>query len=153
MEEHQVVEGGEVSRALYVADASVFASIIVKDEFHERATDFVRRYSGRLATLDLAVVEVANALWRHAWLLGRIPGDRYEKLSRNIKPLVLGAARLYPAAEFLEAASSAAYEYSITVYDALYVALAQHLECRLASFDGELKRRLENAGVIIVEAP
>lgn len=142
-----------MSRALYVADASVFASIVVKDEFYERAVGFVRKYSGRLATLDLAVVEVANALWRHARLLGRIPGDRYEVLSRSVKPLVQGAAKLYPAADFLEAASSAAYEYSITVYDALYVALAQHLECKLASFDEELRKRLESRGVVIAEAP
>ena len=49
----------------YVVDSSVFASIMVKDEFYGRALDFVRRFQGKVATVDLAVVEVANVLWKH----------------------------------------------------------------------------------------
>ncbi|MEM0023535.1 MAG: type II toxin-antitoxin system VapC family toxin [Thermofilaceae archaeon] len=140
-----------MSETLYVVDASVYASILVKDEFYERAVNFVREYAGRLATLDLAVLEAANALWRHTCLLRRIPLDRYEALARYLKPLVYGSARLYASLDLLESAVRIASDFSITVYDALYVALAQKLGCKLASFDEELKKRLEGFGVRIVE--
>jgi len=58
---------------MYVVDSSIFASIVVKDEFYERARRFLTQHSGReLATIDIAFVEVANTLWKHVYVLKRI---------------------------------------------------------------------------------
>lgn len=142
-----------MSWILYVLDACVYASVLVGDEFYERSVKVIRENAGRLATLDLAILEAANVLWRHSCLLKRIPPDRYEALARYVRPLVYGSSRVYAAVDYLESALNIASRYSITVYDALYVALAQKLGCKLASFDGELKRKLEEHGVRIVKAP
>ncbi len=138
----------------YVADSSVFASIIIKDEFHGRASRFLRRYSGMLATLDLAFVEVANALWRHVYLLKRIPEDSYPTLRDSIRPLIANAvSRICKAGEILEEALDNAVKLGITVYDSLYVTLALSEKCRLASFDVRLKKRLREEGLDIVVIP
>jgi len=137
----------------YVVDASVFASIVVGDEFRERARAFVERFSGRLLTLNLALVEVGSALWRHVYLLRRIPEDRYARLRDSIRPLVYGAAEVRPAEDLLEGALDNAGRLGITVYDSLYVTLALREGCKLASFDEVLRRRLEAAGLDLVVVP
>jgi predicted nucleic acid-binding protein len=140
-------------RAAYVADSSIFASIIVKDEFHGRALDFVRRHQGRIATLDLALVEVANTLWKHVHLLKRIPEDAYAVLRGAVKPLVYSAARVLRADELLEDALDNAVKLGITVYDSLYVTLALREGCELATFDDKLRKQLLARGLDIAVAP
>ena len=140
-------------RAAYVADSSIFASIIVKDEFHGRALDFVRRHQGRIATLDRALVEVANTLWKHVHLLGRIPESAYAVLRGAVKPLVYSAARVLRADELLEDALDNAVKLGITVYDSLYVTLALHEGCELATFDDKLRKQLLARGLDIAVAP
>jgi predicted nucleic acid-binding protein len=140
-------------RTAYVADSSIFASIIVKDEFHGRALDFVRRYQGRIATLDLALVEVANTLWKHVHLLRRIPESAYAVLRGAVKPLVYSAARVLRADELLEDALDNAVKLGITVYDSLYVTLALREGCELATFDDKLRKQLLARGLDIAVAP
>lgn len=140
-------------RAAYVADSSVFASIIVRDEFYGRALGFVRKFQGRIATLDFAVVEVANALWKHAHLLKRIPEDAYAALKGAIKPLVYSAARVFRSDELLEDALDSAVRLEITVYDSLYVTLALREGCKLATFDDKLRGQLAARGLSIAVAP
>ena len=137
----------------YVADSSIFASIVVKDEFYERAKAFVKRFSGSIATLDFALIEVASALWRHSHLLRRVPEERYAQLRGSIKPLIYGAAKVYRAENLVEEALDNAVKLGVTVYDSLYVTLALQERCKLASFDEELRKRLEKAGLKIAVPP
>jgi len=137
----------------YVADSSVFASILVKDEFYGRALDFVRRFQGRIFTLDFAVVEVANALWKHVHLMKRIPRDRYAALRDAVKPLVYSAARVFKAGELLKDALDNAVGLEITVYDSLYVTLALREGCKLATFDEKLRAQLTAEGLDVAAMP
>jgi len=137
----------------YVADSSVFASILVKDEFYGRALDFVRRFQGRIFTLDFAVVEVANALWKHVHLMKRIPRDRYAALRDAVKPLVYSAARVFKAGELLKDALDNAVGLEITVYDSLYVTLALREGCKLATFDEKLRAQLTAKGLDVAAMP
>ncbi|MDK2464060.1 MAG: type II toxin-antitoxin system VapC family toxin [Candidatus Korarchaeota archaeon] len=59
---------------MYVVDALVFSSLMIKDEFFERAESFLISHGrSELVTVDLAFVETANVLWKHARVLKRIP--------------------------------------------------------------------------------
>jgi len=137
----------------YVVDSSVFASILVKDEFYERAKIFVERFSGSVLTLNLALVEVANALWRHVYLLKRIPEDRYARLRDKIRPLIYASADVQPAESLVEEALDNAKRFGITIYDSLFVTLALKEGGRLVSFDEKLRKRIEEAGSNIVVVP
>jgi len=49
---------------MLVLDSSIYASIIVKDEFYEACKELVRQ---RSATLDLSFDESANVIWKHIY--------------------------------------------------------------------------------------
>ena len=62
---------------MYVVDSSIFASIVVKDEFYERVRRFLTWLSGcKLIAIGIAFVEVANTLWKHDYVLKTIPMGR-----------------------------------------------------------------------------
>ena len=140
---------------VYVVDSSIFASIIVKDEFYDRALRFIKEnFRLGLITIDIAMVEVTNTLWKHAYLLGGIPKSSYTTLRDSIKSLIINATTdIYRSEDGIEEAMDNALRFGITVYDSLYVTLALRRDCRLASFDEELRRKLEDAGLNIVMTP
>ena len=140
---------------MFVVDSSVYASILVKDEYYERARSFLIGHSkSNLVTVATAYVEVANTLWKHTYLLKRIPESSYKELRKTIIPLITAsAAKVYDPLELLEYALNTAAEYQVTVYDALFVALVLKLGYRLASFDEKLKKRLESRNLGIIYTP
>jgi len=127
---------------MYVVDASVYASIIVKDQFSQKSRKFLEENIGSLLTLDLAIVETANALWKHTFLLKRIPEPTSRKLAKNINPLIENTSKVYPSKNLIEDALQIAFRYGITVYDALYLALAFSMNCPLITLDKSLSKKL-----------
>ena len=140
---------------MFVVDSSVYASILVKDEYYVRARRFLLEHSrDELATVAIAYVEVANTLWKHTYVLRRISEKLYGELKSAIVPLIENStSKIYEPLELLDEALNTAARHGITVYDALFVALALKLNYRLASFDKKLKRRLEAERLNIVYEP
>ena len=140
---------------MFVVDASLFASIIVKDEFYERAKRFLFEHLGfDLVTVDLAFIEAANVLWKHALIHGRIPRNACEGLAVRLGELIRNScSKIYCACEFLSEALGRALDFGITVYDAVYVVLALKHNCKIASFDERLKSKLEEKGLDIICFP
>jgi len=139
----------------FLVDSSVFASIIVRDEHYERAKKFL--FSGvdaELATVDLAFVEVANTLWKHTYMLNRIPADAFHVLADAVESLIRSSTkRIYSSAEYLGEALDNALRFGITVYDAVYVTAALKHGCRLATFDEKLDKILKSRGLDITYIP
>ncbi|ABM81175.1 type II toxin-antitoxin system VapC family toxin [Hyperthermus butylicus] len=140
---------------MFVVDSSVYASILVRDEYYERARSFIMKHGKyELVTVATAYVEVANTLWKHTYLLRRIPEDSYRELRKAIVPLITASVtRIYEPTELLDEALDAAAEYQITVYDSLFVALALKTGAKLAGFDQKLRETLEAKGLKIVYTP
>lgn len=140
---------------MFVVDASLFASIIVKDEFYEVAKRFLFEHLGfDLVTVDLAFIEAANVLWKHVFIHGRIPRSACEGLAVRLGELVRSScSKIYCACEFLSEALGRALDLGITVYDAVYVVLALKHNCKIASFDERLKSKLEEKGLDIIHVP
>lgn len=131
-----------------VLDSSIFASILIKDEFYEDAISFVKKHLKREnITIELSFVEVANTLWKHTYILKRIPKDKYEILRDSIKPLISNVAHIHTYIEILEEAIDNAVHLGISVYDSLYVTLALSKKCKLISFDERLKGILADKGL------
>lgn len=92
---------------------------------------------------DFMLLEVANVLWAKArrGVLSRAEADAaFEALAGF--PLVLT-----PLAELTRPARSLAFALDLTVYDALYAALAQQLDCPLATADAALARAMTAAAL------
>jgi len=140
---------------MYVVDSSIFASIIVKDEFHHKAKIFLKlNRKTDLITVDQAFIESANALWKHVYLLKRIPMEKYPTLRKMIIPLITNSvAEIYSSRDLLEDAIDFAIDYGITIYDAVFAILALNNKCKVASFDEKLRDTLKMKNLDIVYIP
>ena len=103
------------------------------DEAGQRARREVRT-AGELAAPDLADVETVAVL-RKRWLTGTISDDRFETAVRDLQDLPV---ERYPALQFLRRAFG--LRANMTAYDAMYVALAESLDCELWTADARLAK-------------
>jgi len=125
-----------------VIDASVLAKYVLLEPGWERIEELLLK---DVVSLDYALAEVSNALWKHHVLYGRISREEFEK-----RVLVVDAVPnvvvLESGLQYLHHARSIALEHRITVYDALYVAQALKYG-KLATSDEEQGKIAERLGV------
>lgn len=88
-----------------------------------------------ILTVDLAVYETANSIWRHQRLLKDLKdGLPYLSILRGL--IESGRIRIiHPGESLLEKAYSLAAKRRRPVYDTIFVALALELGSELATFD------------------
>ncbi len=127
---------------MIVADSSVFASVVVKDEFYEVCRKYLTE---RKVTLDLAFAEAANVLWKHV-KMGRIPVGEVSRRAELLMRLI-NTAKVFRVEEVLLDAVELAVDCDVTIYDALFVALAEKLGARLVTTDAKLCERLKGTNL------
>jgi predicted nucleic acid-binding protein len=89
-----------------------------------------------LATADLCLVELANAL------RFRKPTPTAAEIGQAVRSVLsLDVRTVTPSPELIESATRLAFERQLTVYDALFVALAADLGYELVTADNELVAR------------
>lgn len=98
---------------------------------------------GVLHAPDFILVEVANVIWSKVRrrLLTRAEADTAYDAITAVPYLRT------PLAELILPARSLAFALDVTVYDALYVALAQRWNCPLATADRKLAAAMEAGGL------
>lgn len=115
-----------------VIDASVLANALADEaEAGERARDALR-HADALFAPDLIDVETA-AVFRKHWRMGTLSSGRYRDSLRSLRDLSLERV---PSLHLLERG----YELreNVSSYDAVYVALAEVLECEFLTGDRRL---------------
>ncbi len=122
---------------MLVIDSSVFASVIVKDEFYEECKEYLLEDK---ATVDIAFAEAGNVLWKHV-RMGRIAKEEVEKRVNLLKALIR-SSKVYGSDELLLNSMRLAVNLGITLYDALFLSLAIQLDTRLVTTDRKLYERL-----------
>jgi predicted nucleic acid-binding protein len=120
-----------------VADASVFVKVLLKEPGWENI-----RLDSDTATLDYALVEGMNAIWKAV---------RRKELSLEqgkIKITVLktlgSSLAIFEAGNFFERGLEIALKENITIYDAPYIALAEALNAELHTADERQYRAAQN---------
>ena len=132
-----------------VVDASVAVKWFVVEADSDRALELARLAARRTVTLhapDIWVSECANAIWKVAVKLRHM--DR-RAAHDAVTQLVTVPIRDAASRALLPRAYAIAVEWTITVYDALYLALAQALETQVVTADRALLRRM--AGTSLAE--
>lgn len=122
-----------------VVDASAALKWLIEEEGSAAARDLLDREV--LHAPDFMLLEVANVLWakaRRGVLLRAEADTAFQALAAV--PIVL-----MPLAELIRPARTLAFALDLTVYDAVYAALAQQLDCPLATADEKLAQAMATA--------
>lgn len=124
-----------------VVDASAALKWVLEDESSPVALELLDR--DVLHAPDFLLLEAANVLWTKVrrGALSRPDADAAFQTLAAV-PMVLT-----PLAELIPPARSLAFALDLTVYDAVYAALAQQLACPLATADAALARAMTAAAL------
>ncbi len=130
----------------YVVDASVLVKWFMEEEDRDRALSLRELHtSGRssLFVSELTFLEILNAL-RYAPRANEEDGAEalhaLENLHLQIKPVDF---------DLLRKANPIAWAYKITIYDALYVALAEQLGYPLITSDEAMVKKLKGHSIVV----
>ena len=127
-----------------VIDSSSLIKFFSREEGWEKVAEVMRE---GVATLDLAVKEVANALWKK--ILGNeISYDTAQVIIRDLAEEK--AIPLISQDKLLAQALALAVNEKITVYDALFIAAAKELKTELVTSDTKQMEVAVRNGVKVV---
>src|SRR5687767_4412787 len=109
-----------------VVDSSVVAKWILPEHDSADALKFLSdtaTQGGLIVVLDLALIEVANAIWRrvHRKLIDMVHGEHL------LDELIRIPVQIQPAAQLLKSAFAIAANFDRSIYDALFVAACDEL--------------------------
>ena len=122
----------------FVVDASVAIKWYLPEALAEQADRFLEEAAtagARLLAPDLIVAELGNILWKKHRLKEISPPEARQILTqiRDLFPI-----QLYSSIPLLESAWEVARIYERSVYDALYVALAEQCDAVFVTADEKL---------------
>lgn len=127
-----------------VIDASVLVKRILLEPGFEEVDRLLNEAVEGLVELhvpDLVFKEVGNAIWRHA-LKGYVKREEASRLLRAVMELPLNVHAQDP--QLLTRSLEVALASSISIYDAIYIALAERLKAELATYDEVLGRAFKS---------
>jgi len=127
-----------------VIDSSVLVKFFSREEGWKQARRFIEEGA---ITVDMAVKEVANALWKKV-----LQGDMELSTALEIvSDLSRGdVVRLVDQKELLGEALKLAAKTRITVYDALFIVLAKRMGLKLVTADRRQAKAAEEAAVEVI---
>ena len=117
---------------MIVVDASVLANALADDRSDGTAARARLAGAGDLTAPDLVDVETVAVL-RKRWAAGDLSRNRFSTAIDDLQALDMTR---YPALPLLRRAFE--LRHNVTAYDAVYVALAERLECVLVTADQRL---------------
>jgi predicted nucleic acid-binding protein len=119
-----------------VVDASVAAKWVV-EEAHSAKAALLLQCETRHAP-DHWLAEAVNVLWSKVFKGDLSAADAQERMSVLLRAPVIGA----PVTDLMPRAFAISVVQSVTIYDSLYVALAEKLDVPLVTADESLIRRM-----------
>ena len=117
---------------MIVLDASVLANVVADDGSDGDQARAALVDADRASIPDFADVETV-AVMRKRWLAGDLTEERLAGALEDLRDLELDR---YPALPLLQRACE--LKANVTVYDGIYVALAEALDCALLTADARL---------------
>ena len=128
-----------------VLDASALAKFVLREEGWRE----VIRFLGDAGSVDHILKEVANAVWK-ARGRGIIGGEDALRKFEALLALVGKNLKLVNESDILPAAFDLALARGVTVYDALYVALAKREDLPLVTSDEVQAEAAREEGVKVI---
>lgn len=133
---------------MIVVDASALARLVLMERGHEEVAERVKGSS----TVDHAIKEVGNAIWK-AYARGYLAKEEATRRFANLTKLAKYVLWLTNEQDVIDDAFKIAIENKITMYDALYIALALREEAELLTADGTQAKAAEKLNVKVIKIP
>lgn len=131
-----------------IVDSSVLAKYVLK----EHGWDVVERYlaASKPATCDLALKEVANAIWKHTVVFKSYSKETAHEKFNILTKLAENVLDVEDEEAYLKEAFQTALKTGLTVYDALFIVQALTHKAQLATSDEEQAEKAKLLGVDII---
>ena len=126
-------------------DSSVLVKLVVNEPGSEDAREAVKKHlreGYKLQTVDVALPEALNALWKHV----KIHNDLSEKEAEHViedLQRIWNSLYVVSSHEVARRAFQIAVESSLTVYDSLFIAAAVYHSAKLFTADVKLFKSSE----------
>ena len=134
-----------------ILDASFIVKLLVEEpgyELAENHLDDLLRSGEEIATVDIALAECMNALWKHVKIVKDLgEEDFHEAVSDLLK--FWENLEIIPTCDLASEAVQLALEEEASIYDSLYVIAAIKRRTGLATFDEKLRSAARRRGVSI----
>jgi predicted nucleic acid-binding protein len=125
-----------------IVDSSVLAKCVLREEDSRQAERLfadMMAARDRVHALDLALVEVVNAIWKryHREMISLAEARRY------LQYLLASPIQIHPSDRLLTPAFEIAAKHDCAIYDALFVAVVGDLQLRGVTADEPLWRAVK----------
>ena len=133
--------------ASYVVDASVVISRFVKESYTSHTIAlFTRLNSGDIFYVpEFCRLECINVLWKHV----RFQGVAREQAIQAVQDLLALPLTIASIESVYGRALELGLDHGLAVYDAIYIALAEKLDCPLITADEPQQRAAKTAGITL----
>jgi len=132
-----------------VIDASSLAKYIIKEEGWAGVEKHL--VNNQVYTLDLAVKEVLNVIWKYSVIFRALsPNIAMEKYSILTNLIENKIVSIDDEKRYLKEAFNIALKMKLTIYDALYIAQAIKLNAKLLTSDEDQARVARNLGLRVI---
>ncbi|MCE4614422.1 MAG: type II toxin-antitoxin system VapC family toxin [Desulfurococcales archaeon] len=135
---------------MIVLDASFLVKLVLEEKGSEKARELARSWASSgetLVTVDLALPEALNAVWRHALKIGDLDLDKAIDSAGDLLK-IWSTLKVYSSTGVAGDAFRLALEEDVTVYDAIYIQLAKSIGAALSTFDGKLSGIAVKRGIV-----
>ncbi len=128
---------------MIVVDASALSAFILKEPGWERLAPYLIDS----ISVDHVVKEVVNTIWKACKVRKYISVDDALRFYEVLNLLIDKNILLEPENEYMKTSLEIALNYNITVYDALYIALAVEKNLPILTLDKKQSRVAKDLGI------
>jgi predicted nucleic acid-binding protein len=126
-----------------ILDSTILVKLVVNEITSQEASKTVTlllRRGHPLCTVDLALTECVNAIWKHANLHKDLKLDDAKAAVHDLEE-IYDHLDIFAARQLVEEALNICLAQNITVYDALYIAAANKADATLYTADLKLHEK------------
>ncbi|MCD6592807.1 type II toxin-antitoxin system VapC family toxin [Candidatus Bathyarchaeota archaeon] len=127
-----------------VIDSSALAAFLLKEEGWKRVREILRE---KPYTIELAIKEVANSIWKRAKLLKDVDENKALTILGDLLKLRRTALRIEPQDIYLGQALEIALKNDATIYDSLFITQALAKKAILVTLDKKQAEIANKMGV------
>ena len=131
---------------MIAVDASALIAFFLREEGWRKLSSHMRR----VVTVDQAVKEFLNALWKATYLRGFVGAKESEEVLRTFKEYLENNVIIEPEEELLDRSFEISIRHGITVYDSLYIALSLRRQVPLLTLDLKQKKVASSLGIPVL---